>query len=198
MRLSVPVLENALTYQNPLKEDTIDLDRLGIIDSNISITDDVYRCVNLQRNIMTKIIVPSFERLTTLLLAHNKLQSVHIKAPNLRILSLNSNAFRDIEEIIIDSLKLENLTLYDTPLESIKQYRILVCRRFRNLRVLDYEKVRLVEKQDTSEINTILQKVEPKEDKILSGLKKQLVNANTMDEIQQIEKLILLHKQNKA
>eukprot|EP00835_Amoeboradix_gromovi_P002822 NODE_168_length_16247_cov_0.199591.p8 type:complete len:198 gc:universal NODE_168_length_16247_cov_0.199591:15903-15310(-) len=197
MRLTRPLLDECLVYQNALKEYSVDIDHLGLVDANISITDDIYKCINLQHNILTELIVPSFHRLTTLLLSNNKLTKVLIKAPNLRIISLNGNLFRDIKDVDIQSSSLENMSLHDTPLETIKNYRLLVIRKFTKLNILDYEKVKLVERQSDVAIDTTITELIPEVDAVLSNLKKQLINASTLEEIQQIEHLIVMHKNRK-
>ena len=194
MRLTQPLLDECLVYKNALKEYSINIDHLGLVDSNISITDDVYSCINLQSNILTELIVPTFSRLTTLLLNNNKLSKILIKAPNLRIISLNGNLFRDINDVNIQSKYLENLTLHDTPLETIHHYRLLVIRKFPSLQVLDYQRIKLIERNSNVEIDTNIAEQEPVEDFELIKLKQQLTNATTLEEIQQIEQLILIHK----
>ena len=194
MRLTQPLLQDCVVYQNALKESSVNLDHLGLVDANISITDDIYRCINLQSNILSQLIVPSFQRLTTLLLSNNKLTKVIIKAPNLRIISLNGNLFRDIDDVDISSKVLTNMTLHDTPLETIEHYRLLVIRKFPSLHILDYHKIKQRERLSTVSIDTNIVEQEPVEDVRLVKLKEQLINASTLDEIQQIEQLILAHK----
>ncbi len=194
LRLTQPLLDESTVYQNAIKEYSINLDRVGLVDANISITDDIYSCINLQRNIIATLIVPSFNRLTTLLLSHNKLTMIKIKAPNLRNITLNHNLFNSIEDITIESTVLNNMTLHDTPLETVDHYRVLIIRKFSCLSVLDYQKVKKFEKESTVTIVPIIKPLEIKEDKVIVKLKAQLQNASTLEEIQQIEQLIIAHK----
>ena len=74
------------------------------------------------------------------------------------------------------------LSLHHNPIATHNQYAKLIMSHFPSVRVLDYNKVAKVTPQ--TDFDTINHNTE------LSKLKKQLLEAKTMDEVQQIENLI--------
>lgn len=182
MKLTPALLDHCPVYHNGIHQDTIDISKKGILDANIGCTNDIYRCIDLQHNIMTSLIVPAFDRLTTLLLSHSKLTSVHIKAPYLDMLSLNHNQLSDIANITIDSHQLATLTLHHNPIATDPNYAAIVMKAFPSVKTLDYHKV--------AKVTPSTYEPDQQNDQ-LATLKKQLLEAKTMDEVQQIEKLIL-------
>ncbi|KAJ5670524.1 leucine-rich repeat-domain-containing protein [Penicillium maclennaniae] len=159
MRLTVELLQNSLSYINPLKDRELDLrghkipaiENLGVAKHQdaIDFTDnDLSSLGNF----------PFFPRLHTLLLARNRIN--HIQStlasslPNLTTLILTSNNLSELADL--DPLKaltkLTHLSLLENPITRKEHYRYWVIWLLPSVRFFDYQKVKDAERAQAKEL----------------------------------------------
>ncbi|KAK5445214.1 U2 snRNP complex subunit [Exophiala xenobiotica] len=159
MRLTADLINNSLSYINPLKERELDLrghkiptiENLGVAGPQdaIDFTDN---------DIATISNFPLSPRLNTLLFARNRIQGVDKRIaeqlPNLTTLVLTSNHVKELADLEGLSLcgKLTHLSLLDNPVTRKEHYRSYLIWTIPSLRFLDYQKVRDVERQQANEL----------------------------------------------
>jgi len=159
MRLTADLINNSLSYINPLKERELDLrghkiptiENLGVAGPQdaIDFTDN---------DIATISNFPLSPRLNTLLFARNRIQGVDKRIaeqlPNLTTLVLTSNHVKELADLEGLSLcgKLTHLSLLDNPVTRKEHYRSYLIWTIPSLRFLDYQKVRDAERQQASEL----------------------------------------------
>ncbi|SPN99578.1 related to U2 snRNP protein A` [Cephalotrichum gorgonifer] len=159
MRLTADLIRDSLSYLNPLKERELDLrghripniENLGAAGPHDSI-DFTDNDIQVLGNF------PLSPRITTLLLARNRVSSIQPTVansiPHLRNLVLASNNFSELAEL--DALgtfrSLIHLVLLDNPVTKKENYRYWVIWRCPTVRFLDYEKVKDVERKQAKEL----------------------------------------------
>ncbi|KAK5313732.1 U2 snRNP complex subunit [Exophiala xenobiotica] len=157
MRLTADLINNSLSYINPLKERELDLrghkiptiENLGVAGPQdaIDFTDN---------DIATISNFPLSPRLNTLLFARNRIQGVDKRIaeqlPNLTTLVLTSNHVKEVADLEGLSLcgKLTHLSLLDNPVTRKEHYRSYLIWTIPSLRFLDYQKVRDAERQQAN------------------------------------------------
>ncbi|KAJ9495561.1 U2 snRNP complex subunit [Exophiala xenobiotica] len=157
MRLTADLINNSLSYINPLKERELDLrghkiptiENLGVAGPQdaIDFTDN---------DIATISNFPLSPRLNTLLFARNRIQGVDKRIaeqlPNLTTLVLTSNHVKELADLEGLSLcgKLTHLSLLDNPVTRKEHYRSYLIWTIPSLRFLDYQKVRDAERQQAN------------------------------------------------
>lgn len=116
-------------------------------------TNDQFGCIDFTDNAITKLSqLPKLNRIRTLLLINNRINKVEkdfaINSPYLENIILTNNKVSSVTEI--DNLStcksLVRLSLVDNLVTKIKYYRLYVIYKLPNLRVLDFQKVKLKEK----------------------------------------------------
>ncbi|KAK3379287.1 leucine-rich repeat-domain-containing protein [Lasiosphaeria ovina] len=159
MRLTAELINHSLSYLNPLKERELDLrghripaiENLGVAGAqdSIDLTDND---IQLLGNF------PLSPRLQTLLLAHNRIsaiqQSLPASIPRLRNLVLTSNNLSELSDLDIlgQFPLLTHLSLLGNPVTKKENYRYWVLWHCANVRFLDFQKVKLVERQKAKEL----------------------------------------------
>ncbi|MCJ1351190.1 MAG: U2 snRNP complex subunit [Icmadophila ericetorum] len=159
MRLTAELVQNSLSYLNPLKERELDLrghkipsiENLGVAKNQdaIDFTDN---------DITVLSNFPLSPRLHTLLLARNRLHSIQPSLaqsiPNLTTLVLTSNNFAELADL--DPLRhfstLAHLTLLENPVTRKEHYRHYIIWRCPTVRFLDYQKVKDAERTIATEL----------------------------------------------
>ncbi|PHH64614.1 hypothetical protein CDD81_4225 [Ophiocordyceps australis] len=159
MKLTPDLIESALSYLNPLKERELDLrgqhidsiENLGVAGPHDAI-DFTDNDVSVLGNF------PLSPRITTLLLARNRVSSIQPalgKAiPNLQNLVLASNDLAELADLDVLGLfaRLTHLVLTDNPVTKLQHYRYWVLWRCPSVRFLDYQKVKDVEREKSREL----------------------------------------------
>ncbi|KIW60833.1 hypothetical protein PV05_01019 [Exophiala xenobiotica] len=159
MRLTADLINNSLSYINPLKERELDLrghkiptiENLGVAGPQdaIDFTDN---------DIATISNFPLSPRLNTLLFARNRIQGVDKRIaeqlPNLTTLVLTSNHVKELADLEGLSLcgKLTHLSLLENPVTRKEHYRSYLIWTIPSLRFLDFQKVRDAERQQANEL----------------------------------------------
>lgn len=159
MRLTPDLINNSLSYLNPLKERELDLrghkipgiENLGVAGPQdaIDFTDnDITSVANF----------PLSPRLSTLLLARNRVRHIQPNLadslPNLQTLVLTSNNVVELADL--DPLRrlgrLTHLSLMENPVVRKENYRYWIIWRMPSIRFLDFQKVKDVERQKAKEL----------------------------------------------
>ncbi|OAQ71271.1 leucine-rich repeat domain-containing protein [Pochonia chlamydosporia 170] len=159
MRLTSELIHDSLSYLNPLKERELDLrghripaiENLGVAGPHDSI-DFTDNDIQVLGNF------PLSPRITTLLLARNRVASIQASlpssVPNLTNLVLASNNLAELADL--DTLKgfgrLTHLVLVDNPVTKKEHYRYWVLWRCPTVRFLDYTKVKEAERERGREL----------------------------------------------
>ncbi|KAL2267059.1 hypothetical protein VTJ83DRAFT_4336 [Remersonia thermophila] len=159
MRLTAELIQNSLSYLNPLKERELDLrghripaiENLGVAGPHdaIDLTDNDIQVLGN---------IPLSPRLRTLLLAHNRIATIHPGLPNatpgLRNLVLAGNNLAELADLdVLGKLpRLTHLVLVDNPVTKKEHYRYWVLWRCPTVRFLDYQKVKDAERQKAKEL----------------------------------------------
>ncbi|KAJ5242744.1 uncharacterized protein N7469_001071 [Penicillium citrinum] len=171
MRLTVELIQNSLSYINPLKDRELDL-REGWIKhriasrighkipaiENLGIAKE-QDAIDLTDNDLSSLgNFPFFPRLHTLLLARNRIN--HIQStigqsiPSLQTLVLTANNISELADI--DPLKnlthLTHFILLENPVTRKEHYRYWVIWRIPSVRFLDYQKVKDAEREKAKEL----------------------------------------------
>ncbi|OAQ86651.1 U2 small nuclear ribonucleoprotein A' [Purpureocillium lilacinum] len=137
MRLTAELIQDSLSYLNPLKERELDLR-----DNDIQVLGNF----------------PLSPRIQTLLLARNRVSSIQVglpKAiPNLKNLVLASNNIAELADldVLAKFSRLTHLVLADNPVTKKEHYRYWVLWRCPTVRFLDYEKVKEAERERGREL----------------------------------------------
>ncbi|KAH6996552.1 leucine-rich repeat-domain-containing protein [Ilyonectria sp. MPI-CAGE-AT-0026] len=159
MRLTADLIRDSLSYLNPLKERELDLrgHRIPAIE-NLGVAGPHDAIDFTDNDIQVLGNVPLSPRITTLLLARNRVASIQptlAKAiPNLTNLVLASNNLAELADL--DTLatfpRLTHLVLADNPVAKKEHYRYWVLWRCPSVRFLDYQKVKEAEREKGREL----------------------------------------------
>ncbi|KAK2736717.1 U2 snRNP complex subunit [Myotisia sp. PD_48] len=149
MRLTVELIQNSLSYINPLKERELDLRGAAKDHDAIDFTDN---------SISSLSNFPSSPRLRTLLLARNRVSHIQsglaTSIPNLANLILTANNFAELADL--EPLKnfqhLTHLSLLDNPVTRKEHYRYWIIWLAPTVRFLDYRKVKDAEREKAREL----------------------------------------------
>ncbi|KKA29920.1 hypothetical protein TD95_001482 [Thielaviopsis punctulata] len=172
MRLTPDLIKSSLSYLNPLKERELDLRGPELI-ANPLWTRTGHRIPNIENlgvagphdsidftdnDIQTLGNFPLSPRLTTLLLARNRISSIQPTVansiPSLKSLVLASNNLQklgDLEPLSVFK-HLTHLVLMDNPITKLENYRYWVIRTCPTVRFLDYAKVKQAERERAAEL----------------------------------------------
>ncbi|KAL8726590.1 MAG: hypothetical protein Q9166_006625 [cf. Caloplaca sp. 2 TL-2023] len=159
MRLTAELIQNSLSYLNPLKERELDLRGHKIPNiENLGVAKD-QDAIDFTDNDITAISnFPLSPRLNTLLLARNRVNSIQAtlanSIPNLTTLVLTSNNMAELADL--DPLRnfpqLTHLSLLENPVTRKEHYRYWIIWRCPTIRFLDYQKVKDVERNKAAEL----------------------------------------------
>jgi len=159
MRLTSELIQNSLSYLNPLNERELDLrgHKIPAIE-NLAVARDQDAIDFTDNDIATLSNIPLSPRLHTLLLARNRVSSIQAglanTVPNLTNLVLTSNNFAELADLdpLRSLSKLTHLSLLENPVTRKENYRYWVIWRCSSLRFLDYQKVKDVERTKAAEL----------------------------------------------
>ncbi|KAF3483086.1 U2 small nuclear ribonucleoprotein A [Arthroderma uncinatum] len=159
MRLTVELIQNSLSYLNPLKERELDLrgHKIPVIE-NFGAAKD-HDAIDFTDNSISSISnFPFSPRLRSLLLARNRVShiqpSLATSIPNLTTLVLTANNFSELADLepLKTFPKLTHLSLLENPVTRKEHYRYWIIWINPTIRFLDYQKVKDVEREKAKEL----------------------------------------------
>ncbi|KAG2420102.1 hypothetical protein HFD88_004901 [Aspergillus terreus] len=159
MRLTVELIQNSLSYINPLKDRELDLrgHKIPAIE-NLGIAKDQDAIDFTDNDISSLGNFPFFPRLHTLLLARNRVKHIQptlaSSVPNLTTLVLTANNMTELADLdpLRSLKKLTHLILMENPITRKEHYRYWVIWRLPTVRFLDYQKVKDAEREKAREL----------------------------------------------
>ncbi|EED22963.1 small nuclear ribonucleoprotein U2, A' [Talaromyces stipitatus ATCC 10500] len=159
MRLTVELINNSLSYINPLKERELDLrgHKIPSIE-NLGIAKDQDAIDFTDNDISSLANFPHFPRLRTLLLARNRVNhiqpSLASSIPNLENLVLTANNLAELADLdpLRNFARLTHVVLMENPVMRKEHYRYWVIWRNPHIRFLDYQKVKDAERAKATEL----------------------------------------------
>ncbi|KAK9379019.1 leucine-rich repeat-domain-containing protein [Kockiozyma suomiensis] len=160
MRLTVDLIDSSPSFINPLKDRELSLrgHRISMLE-NLGATKDLNDTIDLTDNDLTSLSnLPRLVRLRRLFLARNKLMhispTVASSVPNMTTLVLTSNSIANLSDLIPLQAcsKLTYLTLIGNPVTRKENYRLYTIWRIPSVRILDFEKVKKLEREQAEEL----------------------------------------------
>ncbi|RXN20554.1 pro convertase subtilisin kexin type 6 isoform X1 [Labeo rohita] len=157
VKLTAELIEQAAQYTNPVRDRELDLRGYKIpVLENLGATLDQFDTIDLSDNEVRKLDgFPLLKRLKTLLLNNNRIcrigENLEQSLPNLKELILTSNNIQELGDL--DPLAtVKSLTLLRNPVTNKKHYRLYVINKIPQIRVLDFQKVKLKERQEAEKM----------------------------------------------
>uniref|UniRef100_A0A673KC14 U2 small nuclear ribonucleoprotein A'-like n=1 Tax=Sinocyclocheilus rhinocerous TaxID=307959 RepID=A0A673KC14_9TELE len=160
VKLTAELIEQAAQYTNPVRDRELDLRGYKIpVLENLGATLDQFDTIDLSDNEIRKLDgFPLLKRLKTLLLNNNRIcrfgENLEQSLPNLKELILTSNNIQELGDLdplaTVKSLTL--LSLLRNPVTNKKHYRLYVINKIPQIRVLDFQKVKLKERQEAEKM----------------------------------------------
>uniref|UniRef100_A0A8C2DEU4 Small nuclear ribonucleoprotein polypeptide A' n=1 Tax=Cyprinus carpio TaxID=7962 RepID=A0A8C2DEU4_CYPCA len=151
VKLTAELIEQAAQYTNPVRDRELDLRGYKIpVLENLGATLDQFDTIDLSDNEIRKLDgFPLLKRLKTLLLNNNRIcrfgENLEQALPNLKELILTSNNIQELGDLdplaTVKSLTL--LSLLRNPVTNKKHYRLYVINKIPQIRVLDFQKVKM-------------------------------------------------------
>ncbi|XP_077420735.1 U2 small nuclear ribonucleoprotein A' [Vanacampus margaritifer] len=160
VKLSAELIEQAAQYTNPVRDRELDLRGYKIpVLENLGATLDQFDTVDFSDNEIRKLDgFPLLKRLKTLLMNNNRIcrigENLELSLPSLRELILTSNNIQELGDLEpLTSVKtLSLLSLLRNPVTNKKHYRLYVIHKIPQIRVLDFQKVKLKERQEAEKM----------------------------------------------
>ncbi|KAL3439138.1 leucine-rich repeat-domain-containing protein [Aspergillus tetrazonus] len=159
MRLTVELIQNSLSYINPLKDRELDLrgHKIPAIE-NLGIAKDQDAIDFTDNDISSLGNFPFFPRLRMLLLARNRVRQIQPSLansiPGLTTLVLTANNIAELADLdpLRNLTKLTHLVLLENPVTRKEYYRLWIIWRIPSVRFLDYQKVKDAERAKAAEL----------------------------------------------
>uniref|UniRef100_A0A8B9RMZ9 U2A'/phosphoprotein 32 family A C-terminal domain-containing protein n=1 Tax=Astyanax mexicanus TaxID=7994 RepID=A0A8B9RMZ9_ASTMX len=156
VKLSAELIEQAAQYTNPVRDRELDLRGYKIpVLENLGATLDQFDTIDFSDNEIRKLDgFPLLKRLKTVLMNNNRIcrvgENLEQSLPNLKELVLTSNNIQELGDLDpLASVKtLTLLSLLRNPVTNKKHYRLYVINKLPQIRVLDFQKVKLKERQE--------------------------------------------------
>jgi len=158
VRLTAELILTSPSFVNPLKQRELDLrgNKIAQIE-NLGASEDQYDVLDFSDNDITRLEgFPLLKRLSTILLNNNRVQTIEeglgSKIPNLEALILTNNRLENLADLdaLVELKKLHSLCLMKNPVTRQKHYRLYIIHKIPTLRTLDFQKVRLKERQEAT------------------------------------------------
>ncbi|KAK9465882.1 leucine-rich repeat-domain-containing protein [Lipomyces arxii] len=160
MKLTADLINSAPSYINPLKDRELALrgHKIPMIE-NLGVTRDLNDAIDLTDNDITHLTnIPRLPRLKRLFIARNRLThvapTISNSIPNLTTLVLTSNSISNLSDLegLKDLKQLTYLTLLNNPVTRLEYYRPWVIWRIPSVRILDFERVKQVEREEAAKL----------------------------------------------
>jgi len=159
MRLTADLVREAPQYINPLMQRELGLRGYKIqAIENLGATQDQYQAIDMSDNDIIKVDnFPVLKRLETLLLSNNRIcrvaNGLGSSVPALTTLVMTNNKLTKLRDLdpLSSFTNLTHLTLSGNPICKLADYRLYAIHRMAGLKVLDFGKVKPVEREAAKE-----------------------------------------------
>ena len=161
MRLTVELVEGAAQYIHPATRDR-ELDLRGYkipVIENMGSTRDQFDSIDLSDNEIKKLEnFPLLKRIKKLLFSNNRISVIQERLeeslPNLSWLILTNNDIKELGDIdaLASLTQLECICLINNPITTKKHYRLYVINKLPSVRILDFRKVKLHEREEANKM----------------------------------------------
>ncbi|KAK2194091.1 hypothetical protein NP493_2g03045 [Ridgeia piscesae] len=151
VKLTPEILEQSAQFTNPVRDRELDLRgyKIPVIES-MGATLDQFDTIDMSDNEIRKVDgFPLLKRLKTLFLNNNRIVRIaeHLEEalPNLETLILTNNSIHELGDLDILSTvtSLRVISLMRNPVTTKKHYRLYVIHKLPNVRLIDFQKVKL-------------------------------------------------------
>ncbi|XP_046550264.1 U2 small nuclear ribonucleoprotein A'-like [Haliotis rubra] len=155
VRLTAELIEQSAQYTNPVRDRELDMRgyRIPVIE-NLGATLDQFDTIDFSDNDIRKLDgFPLLRRLKSLLFNNNRIvrigERLEESLPNMETLILTNNGLQELGDLDnLGSLKtLLHLSLLRNPVTAKKLYRLYVIHKCPQLRVLDFQRIKLKERE---------------------------------------------------
>ncbi|XP_013380350.1 U2 small nuclear ribonucleoprotein A' [Lingula anatina] len=155
VKLTADLIEQAAQYTNPVRDRELDLRGYKIpVIENLGASLDQFDTIDLSDNEIRKLDgFPLLKRLKSLLVNNNRVariaEDLEECLPSLESLILTNNSIQELGDLdTLASVKtLRTLSLMRNPVTTKKHYRLYVIHKLPQIRLLDFQKVRLRERE---------------------------------------------------
>lgn len=160
VRLTADLIEQSAQYTNPVRDRELDLRgyRIPVIE-NLGATLDQFDTIDFSDNDIRKLDgFPLLKRLKSLLLNNNRIvrivENLGEVIPNINTVVLTNNNIHELGDLdpLASFTKLEYLSLMRNPVNAKKHYRLYVIFKIPSLRVLDFQRIRLKEREQAAKL----------------------------------------------
>lgn len=161
MKLTPDVIEAAFQFINKATRDReLDLRgyKIGAIE-NLGATLDQFDCLDFTDNDIRRLEnFPLLLRTKRLYLSNNRIvkidETLHESLPNLEGLLLINNQLQELGDLdpLTKFSRLEMISLYGNPVATKKHYRLYLIHKLPSLRLLDFKKVKLREREEAEKL----------------------------------------------
>ncbi|XP_073715262.1 U2 small nuclear ribonucleoprotein A' [Misgurnus anguillicaudatus] len=160
VKLTAELIEQAAQYTNPVRDRELDLRGYKIpVVENLGATLDQFDTIDFSDNEIRKLDgFPLLKRLKTLMMNNNRIcrigENLEVSLPDLKELILTSNNIQELGDLdpLATVKTLNLLSLLRNPVTNKKHYRLYVINKLPQIRVLDFQKVKLKERQEAEKM----------------------------------------------
>uniref|UniRef100_A0A1Q3F110 Probable U2 small nuclear ribonucleoprotein A' n=1 Tax=Culex tarsalis TaxID=7177 RepID=A0A1Q3F110_CULTA len=160
VKLTPDLINQSMQYMNPCRDRELDLRGYKIPQiENMGATLDQFDTIDFSDNDIRKLDgFPHLPRLKCLLLNNNRIvrisDTLHESLPNLESVILTGNNIQELGDLepLTKLANLQSLSLLTNPVSTKQHYREYVAFRFPNLRLLDFRKIKLKEREAAKEL----------------------------------------------
>lgn len=160
VKLTAELIEQAAQFTNPVRDRELDLRGYKIpVLENLGATLDQFDTIDFSDNEIRKLdSFPLLKRLKTLLMNNNRIcrlgENLEQSLPNLKELVLTNNNIQELGDLdpLASIRNLSLLSLLRNPVTNKKHYRLYVINKIPQIRVLDFQKVKLKERQEAGKL----------------------------------------------
>ncbi|XP_012288487.1 U2 small nuclear ribonucleoprotein A' [Orussus abietinus] len=155
VKLTPELIQQSMQYINPVRDRELDLRGYKIPTiENLGATLDQFDTIDFSDNDIRKVDgFPLLKRIKTLFFNNNRIvrigEGLEHCIPSLETLMLTGNMIQDLGDLdpLVPLINLKSLCLLQNPVSAKPQYRQYVIYRLPQLRLLDFRKVKLKERE---------------------------------------------------
>jgi len=156
VKLTPELITQSMQYINPVRDYELDLRGYKIPQiENMGATLDQFDTIDLSDNDIRKLEnFPFLPRMKNLLLNNNRIARIgddlSENLPNLECVILTGNNIQEMSDLkpFTKLQKLESLSLLTNPVSAKQHYREYIAYKFPRLRLLDFRKIKIIERQN--------------------------------------------------